>query len=175
MIGLLKESGQHCLGYAQSLSILCCTFVVVSVLPSAYSGTLFAWHPIFMSIGYLIFMCEGISIAYRVRDLDGNSRVGLLTKHLWTQVASIMCVSLGFAAIYVNKNIHGKNHFTSLHGKLGLVTYLLSLTAVSLGVGCFKKLGLVQMLPNSLHPCIKWIHRMVRYYRRSLCLLLLKD
>lgn len=163
MNSLLKESGQHTLGYAQSLSILCCTFVVVSVLPSAYAGILFAWHPIFMSIGYLIFMCEGISIAYRARDVDGNSRVGLLSKHFWTQVAAIVCVSLGFAAIYINKHIHGKSHFTSLHGKMGLVTYILSLAAVVLGVSSFKKLGFIQALPRTLHPLFKWIHRLVRY------------
>lgn len=163
MNGVLKESGQHSLGYAQSLSILCCTFIVVSVLPSAYAGVLFAWHPTFMSVGYLIFMCEGISLAYRARDVDGSLRVGLLSKHLWTQVAAIVCVSLGFAAIYINKNIHGKSHFTSLHGKMGLVTYILSLTAVGLGVSSFRKLGLIQALPSTLHPFVKWIHRLVRY------------
>lgn len=165
MAGFLKESGQSYLGYAQSLSILCCIFIVVSVLPSAYAGTLFAWHPIFMSIGYLIFMCEGIMIAYRVRDLDGNSRVGLLIKHFWTQVASVVCVSLGFAAIYVNKSMHGKSHFTSLHGKLGLVTYFFSLAAVGLGVFSFKKTGFIESLPSTLHPFVKWIHRLVRCLR----------
>lgn len=163
----VKESGQYCLGYVQSLSILCCIFIVVTVLPSAYAGTLFAWHPIFMSFGYLIFMCEGISIAYRCREIDGQSRVGLLTRHLWTQVASVGCVSLGFAAIYTNKSIHGKNHFTSLHGKLGLVAFLLSLAAAGLGLGSFKKLGFIDTLPSGLHPFVKWVHRMVRY--SSIC------
>jgi cytochrome b-561 domain-containing protein 2 len=149
------------LGYVQSLSILCCVSIVVAVLPAAYARTLFAWHPIFMSIGYLGFMCEGIAVALRARDVDGNARVSRLMSHMWVQLSSIFCASLGFAAIYVNKSIHGKNHFTSLHGKLGLITYMMSLAVAALGISSFKHLGLIEALPASLHPTIKWIHRMV--------------
>ena len=35
-----------------------------------------------------------------------------------TQVASTFSVGLGFAAIYRNKALNGKAHYTSLHGKV---------------------------------------------------------
>lgn len=151
----------HQLGYVQSLSVVCCVSIVVAVLPAAYARTLFAWHPILMSIGYLGFMCEGIAVALRARDVDGNARVSRLMSHMWVQLSSIFCASLGFAAIYVNKTMHGKNHFTSLHGKLGLIAYLMSLAVAALGISSFKHLGLIEALPASLHPSMKWIHRMV--------------
>lgn len=89
--------------YIQSLSILCCVYMFVALLPSVYARVLFAWHPILMTFGYIGLMCEGISVAYRARITDGMQRAEVLTNHLWVQIASTTLVSLGFAAIYVNK------------------------------------------------------------------------
>jgi len=55
-------------------------------------------------------------------------------------------VIIGFGVIYRNKAIHGKAHFTSLHGKMGLVTLLLALLSPLLGAFSFKSLGLIHML-----------------------------
>lgn len=41
--------------------------------------------------------------------------------HLYLQIAGILCTSIGFVAIYVNKNLAGKHHFKSYHGICGLI------------------------------------------------------
>lgn len=37
----------------QTLSVFCCIGVAFALLPSLYGGVLFAWHPLFMVVGYL--------------------------------------------------------------------------------------------------------------------------
>ena len=54
----------------------------------------------------------------------------------------------GFGVIYRNKVIHGRAHFTSLHGKMGLLTLVLALLSPVLGALSFKSLGLINMLPG---------------------------
>ena len=87
----------------QSASIVCCTFMFVCMLPSAYARELFAWHPIFMTLGYIGFMCEGIIVSFKSRAIEGVTRAGVLTNHMWLQLTSAIMVGIGFAAIYVNK------------------------------------------------------------------------
>lgn len=41
--------------------------------------------------------------------------------HVATMIASIACGIAGFSVIYVNKNLSGKDHFTSWHGTFGLI------------------------------------------------------
>ena len=42
----------------QLLSVGCCVTMALAMLPSAYQGTLFAWHPLMLSLGFLGFMTE---------------------------------------------------------------------------------------------------------------------
>ena len=58
--------------------------------------------------------------------------------------------------------IHGKDHFTSLHGKLGLITTIMTMLALVLGVISFRKLGIISVFPSESHAGIKWMHRLVR-------------
>lgn len=60
------------------------------------------------------------------------------------------------------QDLKGKQHFTSLHGKVGLVTFLLALASPLLGVLSFRRLGLIQKFPQDWHPRLKWLHRLVR-------------
>lgn len=41
--------------------------------------------------------------------------------HVATMIASITCAVAGFLVIFVNKNMRGKEHFTSWHGTFGLI------------------------------------------------------
>jgi hypothetical protein len=65
------------------------------------------------------FMTEGILAAVKFRNLDGGPRVLAIQNHGWIQVAATLSTALGFGAIYRNKALKGKKHFTSLHGKVG--------------------------------------------------------
>ena len=87
----------------QSLSVCCCIGLALAVLPGAYGGELFAWHPLFMAVGFLGFMTEGILAAYRFRATDGGVRVQAIQNHGWIQAAATVAVASGFLAIYRNK------------------------------------------------------------------------
>jgi hypothetical protein len=86
-----------------TVSILCCVALVVALLGGVYAGELFPWHPIFMGLGFLGFMCEGIISAYRLRASDGAPRVAAIQNHMWVQLASMTSIILGFWVIYLNK------------------------------------------------------------------------
>ena len=49
-----------------------------------------------------------------------------VTLHWILQVAAIICVSLGFSCIFLNKIRLEKNHFESTHAICGLITYILT-------------------------------------------------
>lgn len=42
----------------QSLSVGCCVVMVIAMLPAAYQGELFAWHPLLFTLGFIGFMTE---------------------------------------------------------------------------------------------------------------------
>lgn len=54
--------------------------------------------------------------------------------HWVMQAIAAICYTIGFLSVYINKNLHGKPHFTSYHGLCGLVCTIL-LCFVSLGGG----------------------------------------
>ena len=59
------------------------------------------------------------------------------------------------------QNLKGKQHFTSLHGKVGLCAFSLALAAPLLGAAAFRRLGLIQRFPEAWQPRLKWLHRLV--------------
>uniref|UniRef100_A0A3Q2XP68 ascorbate ferrireductase (transmembrane) n=2 Tax=Hippocampus comes TaxID=109280 RepID=A0A3Q2XP68_HIPCM len=83
----------------------------------------FSWHPFLMTLAFSFFMTEAILLfsphgspmrrfSYKVKR-----RV-----HWMLQCACVTCAALGLAAIFYNKHLHGKPHFTSWHGLLGVIT-----------------------------------------------------
>lgn len=87
----------------QTLSVVLCVAIVLVMLPAVYQGTLFAWHPLLLTLGFLGFMTEGIMAAVRFRPNEGISRVQAITNHALIQGAAAACVTLGFYAIVHNK------------------------------------------------------------------------
>ncbi|KAL6748955.1 cytochrome b-561-like protein [Haematococcus lacustris] len=133
--------------------------MVLSLCLSLFDNSLFCWHPVLMSAGYLLFMSEGIIAAIMFRHIDGHDRVHAIWGHAWLQLRSVLCIAAGFAAIYRNKVLHGKTHFHSLHAKVGLATLILSVLSPLWGLLSFKRLGVIQKFPEKWHPWIKWSHR----------------
>lgn len=73
------------------------------------------------------------AIAFFDSDLHSSfSHKERVKYHLYCQVAGIICAFIGFIAIYVNKNLYGKNHFTSYHGLSGL---LVMIVVAFVGIG----------------------------------------
>lgn len=139
----------HVLLLLVSLSIAFCLF----------DNTLFAWHPVFMSIGYILFMAEGLISAVAFRNVEGQDRVKAIQSHALLQLRAVVCIILGFVVIYRNKVIHGKQHFTSLHAKVGLGTLVLSMLGPVVGAISFRRLGFLQKFPESIQPIIKTLHK----------------
>lgn len=133
--------------------------VAATVAFASFDGSLFSWHPLFMSLGFLIFMSEGILGALSFRALDNQARVAAIIGHALMQVRAMVLVLLGFAVIFQNKRVHNKHHFMSTHSKWGLAALILTLLSPALGVLSFKRLGLFQMLPDTLQPHVKLFHR----------------
>lgn len=130
--------------------------LVVGTLKKTGLLAFFTYHPICMSVAFLCVFARGIQTSWKGRDTDGNARVAILQSHMTTQLAGLAAAVLGFVVIYFNKYIHGKDHFTSLHGKLGLLAMLLTSVVTVLGYCGFKKYS---PLPIHLHASIKWAHR----------------
>lgn len=42
----------------QTLSVGCCVAMAMAMLPAAYQGELFAWHPLMFTLGFIGFMTE---------------------------------------------------------------------------------------------------------------------
>lgn len=126
-----------------------------------YNGTLFAWHPILMSIGFLGAMGEGAITALKFRAVEGPPRASAIMQHFWMQLLAVAAVSGGFWAIYQNKVNNGKSHFKTTHGKFGLVTIILTAAAPLGGILSFRRFGLLPRLPVNLQAHVKWLHRKV--------------
>jgi hypothetical protein len=83
---------------------ICIIAISLSLALGNFDGTLFAWHPLLMSLGGLLFCSEGVLHAAQMRGLDsGPERVAAIQGHALLQVRSLVCFLLGFAVIARNK------------------------------------------------------------------------
>jgi len=107
------------------------------VLAVAVPGTdLFSWHPTLMTIAFCLLMCQAIVIFSPESSLlQSASRQDKVQLHWILNVFSLLAAAGGFGAIYLNKEIASKPHFTTWHGKVGLATCLGALLAALGGLG----------------------------------------
>jgi hypothetical protein len=92
--------------------------------------SLFSWHPILNSTAILL-LTESILILQPTHTLT-QKRHGTLT-HFGINFLALDALIAAFVIIEYNKFSHHAEHFTSVHGKLGLFTY--SLLAIQALVG----------------------------------------
>ena len=81
-------------------------FLCISTSLDAYNATLFCWHPIMMSLGFLGLMAEGILMAVNLRSVEGGHRVIAIQLHASVQALGIASIAIGFWAIWRNKVRH---------------------------------------------------------------------
>ncbi|KAK3269487.1 hypothetical protein CYMTET_22078 [Cymbomonas tetramitiformis] len=138
-----------------------CIGVAALTIPMVYfDGQLFGYHTTLMSAGYILCMGEGVLLASKAVVLPaGEDRLRLLKKHMYLQVAAWAAIVGGFYAIYHNKDIHGKPHFTSYHSWLGVLTLITTFLTPVTGALGFKYLGLMNYLPPGSGDVVKAIHR----------------
>ncbi|KAK9830306.1 hypothetical protein WJX72_010893 [[Myrmecia] bisecta] len=104
-------------------------------------------------------MSEGVLAALKFRPLEGQARVRAIQVHALLQIVATLCIAGGFYAIAQHKNNLGKQHFKSIHAKMGLLTLILSVCAPLGGALSFKYLGLLTKIPERLQPTVKLAHR----------------
>ncbi len=83
--------------YALSASV---TFTVCALV---FDGSLFSWHPLFMSSGFLGFMTLGVVRSITFRKLDGKARVKAIQIHAFLQALALACMFGGLGCIVQNK------------------------------------------------------------------------
>eukprot|EP01083_Nonionella_stella_P128453 389262_1 len=82
-----------------------------------WSADWFSYHPIFMLLGYLGFMSNGIFF----EKWGVNHWI-----HMYLQIFCALCVDFGWYVIYTNKNMANTNHNTTWHSWLGVVCLVLN-------------------------------------------------
>ncbi|XP_077458452.1 transmembrane reductase CYB561D2 [Stigmatopora argus] len=101
-----------------------CISLTVFVAVLARPGTSwFSWHPFFMTLAFSFFMTEAILLfSPHGSPIKRFSHKMKGRAHWVLQCTCVTCATLGLVSIFYNKHLHGKSHFTSWHGVLGLIT-----------------------------------------------------
>merc|ERR1711971_889975 len=96
---------------------------------------LFSWHPVCMSLGFVLLILQAIVIFSPESSLTPNSpRTDKVQLHWLLHAFGVASACFGFAAVFFNKEINGRKHFTTWHSKLGLATMVGLLCAVLGGI-----------------------------------------
>ncbi|KAH9951275.1 hypothetical protein B0H21DRAFT_274188 [Amylocystis lapponica] len=109
-----------------------CTCVIVFTSNPTSLGWFF-WHPILQSVSVALF-------AYGILTLQPTSRpttkaAGLARHQIFMLALGFPAIFLGTLAIFINKNVHGQRHFTTWHGRLGLITICWMVMQIAVGSG----------------------------------------
>ncbi|KAI0703575.1 hypothetical protein BC835DRAFT_1404075 [Cytidiella melzeri] len=128
-----KPEGRNGDALAQIIAITLLTVTWIMTFASGTSFQWFAWHPLFESLAIALF-------SYGILTLQPTSQprtkaAGLTRHQLAMIVVGFPIAFLGYLAIFAMKIINSRDHFTSWHGKCGLLTFILLLIQIGLGGG----------------------------------------
>lgn len=138
--------------------LLCVAFSVFMAILAQPGSSLFSWHPFLMTLAFSLFMTEAILLfspdSSPVAKLKHQTKTRL---HWILQSLCTCCAVLGFCAIFYNKQVNSKPHFSSWHGLVGLITV------------CAVTLQSVGALPLLYHKLVKgWsLAKLKRYHAAS--------
>ncbi|OWF55449.1 cytochrome b561 domain-containing protein 2-like [Mizuhopecten yessoensis] len=105
---------------AHIAATLLTAFMVYTAVPGS---SLFSWHPTLMTVAFVLLMFEAILVfSGQSSMILSQTRAYKAEVHAWVMGVAAICASCGFAAIYINKDMNHKNHFTSWHGFMGVLT-----------------------------------------------------
>lgn len=123
-------------------------FLVIIIYCCIANGNiLFAFHPIFMTIGWLIIMTSAVN-SVTPGDLATEWMPIRLrsSRHWLLQIVAGTIILLGFLVIVLNKYINEKFHFQSLHAKFGLASIIFMFVTQFGGIGALYSLKLKHYL-----------------------------
>lgn len=78
--------------------LVSCTFVYF-----VFDGSLFAYHTMFMMVGFQLLMTEGVLAGIGLRRLDGADKSKAIRQHMWIQVLAVAFAIGGLISIVTNK------------------------------------------------------------------------
>ncbi|KAF5300505.1 hypothetical protein FQA39_LY02304 [Lamprigera yunnana] len=132
-----------------------CVFTLYLCL--SYELFFFTWHPVLLSLGWVLLMGEGILIfAPGNRLTTALSHKTKVKLHWIIQSISLGSGVIGFIVIYINKDLHNKPHFHSWHGILGLISTVLFIPVGMSGIIALYSFN----FRDYIHPITtKLIHR----------------
>lgn len=112
------------------LSISCPVLIIYSTNSVLSMTEIFYWHPVMMSLSFFFTMIQAAMILVADKSIVGllpsaGNRASKIFLHTVIQSLSVTLYAAGFAFIFANKWLKGKNHFTTYHGMFGLVTLVL--------------------------------------------------
>ena len=94
------------------LIIFACIAGYISYIP-----VWFGYHPLFMSLGYILLMGNAISLEkFGVNNWS----------HMILQLICLLFVDFAFYVIWTNKNTYNKSHLTSYHSWFGIAVLILN-------------------------------------------------
>ncbi|XP_045459373.1 transmembrane reductase CYB561D2 [Melitaea cinxia] len=135
--------------YLNILSNICALLFTGIIFYCCFkNGTsLFSFHPTLMSLGWLIFMTSAVN-AVTPGDLATEwMPIRLRSARHWViQLIAILFIFIGFLVILSHKIINNKEHFTSLHGKFGLTSFIFMVSTSLGGLGALYSLKLKNYL-----------------------------
>ncbi|XP_057297061.1 transmembrane reductase CYB561D2-like [Hydractinia symbiolongicarpus] len=133
---------------AHFFAVLLCVYVLYLSQPGT---SLFSWHPTFMVIGFGLFMFEAILMfSPHSSFLQSADRKTKGKFHWILQICAVVCLHLGFSAIYYNKVQNNKPHFVSWHGKVGLIAVALATFQSMAGFSLIYNLSFLNPMGTSL-------------------------
>ncbi|CAN0022600.1 unnamed protein product, partial [Phaeothamnion confervicola] len=86
---------------------------------------LFSWHPICLSVATAALSTSGIATILSRKGTKIRKRVSVTQLHALQSVSSVFIAGFGLFAIYKNKELYGKPHLTSWHGRIGALAAVL--------------------------------------------------
>jgi hypothetical protein len=106
-----------------TFNLLVGPLVAYSLLGGLYAAMLhgkwiwFSWHPISMMISFFA-LAGNAALIKKIGGYDNTKKHGTM------MFMSVILGLFGWYVIYSNKEMMGKKHVVSLHGKLGVITML---------------------------------------------------
>eukprot|EP00730_Choanoeca_flexa_P012747 TRINITY_DN4578_c0_g1_i1.p1 TRINITY_DN4578_c0_g1~~TRINITY_DN4578_c0_g1_i1.p1 ORF type:complete len:226 (+),score=49.99 TRINITY_DN4578_c0_g1_i1:84-680(+) len=139
---------------ALTLGIGISAFITYRAAPT---NELFPWHPTLMAIGLLTVMTYGILVFSKQ---DKTSHKDKVWTHFLCNATAAALTAGGFAAIYINKNLRGKEHYTSYHGQVGLITTIMVVSQALVSSTMLYPAWLIKQIGTKNYNTFKKMHRL---------------
>lgn len=117
----------------------------------------FTWHPLLLSIGWMLLLTEGVLFISKENPIGRRLRLNhtLKLRYHWIAVTiSLVLVAIGFIVIIINKNNKNKEHFKTWHAIFGLIALIGCVPAVLNGIAALFDVELKNYIKPALNKAI---------------------